>query len=168
MIYSEQLDDLLIFEEEFNTPFKVTRLDDAFSFFDSLDSHRYLDTIQEHMQFVDRLSANGTIFTRTLTDTLVFHEDMVARAHLEILDDFLFLHDWLLGPEFKQLRDTLVFNDTMSGDAGVTARDRVLFVETMDYLIELGRTASDSLTFLDGMTIWKDDPFFSTYPIQEP
>lgn len=168
MIHTVSLDDLLILEDELLSSLHYYTLDDAISFYDSIDPHQYPELIQDRILFDDRITTGGVKFSRTFSDTLVFTEVAHPRTHIEIIDEFLFIYDWLLGPEFKQLRDSLVFVDDISCTVGRGLRDTLTLTDTIDYVIVKVSPMTDSLTLVDNVTVWKDDPFFSTYPIQEP
>lgn len=166
-IFTASMDDFLIFDEGIDASTKVASVVDPLSFYDSIDPHRYFGSSADIVSFSDRISVTNAVFSKTLSDSLTFAEEIIPRSATGVFEDFFFMYDALLGPEYKIFYDTLVFVDEFTGVASRSLADAVDLIDSVTYTQVAVRPLIDSVSFVDGFTVWKDDPWFSTYPILE-
>lgn len=166
MIHEVSMFDLLILEDEIESNPKVGTMPDAISFSDSIRASFLSDSFVDTLPFSDQIAlASNLTWDRTLSESLVFSEDIHHRRHLESFEDFLFIFDWLEIVEFHSLDDTLVFSDSMIGDAGAGLLDSLVFSDSLDYVAITIHVFSDTLVWDEGLSTYFNDPWRPMVPI---
>ena len=166
MIHEVSMFDLVILEDEIDQTPKIGTLADALTMSDSIRSSLISESFDDILAFSDQIAvATGLTWARQLNDSLVFSEDIHHRRHLEDLEEFLFIFDWLELVDFDRLDDTLVFTDSMTGDAGAGLLDSLVFTDSLGYVAITIKVFSDTLEWDEGLSAYFNDPWRPMVPI---
>lgn len=161
--------DFVFFEDDFLSQSKSVEMSDTMSFTDTMDTHRYSADATDRLTFDDTLSYTGSVRHFTLSDEIVWQEEIGRNVNIVSLYDQLYLIDYFPRPDpAHTLDDELLFLDSISVDSGPALSDVLVFAETLTCHTVTIRPVTDSLVLDDGFCAYLNNPWTPIFPIVEP